>query len=676
MAEPGESENDVGPAAQAAATSDSACVFISYASRDGAVAESVCEALEHAGVRCWIAPRDVVLGGSYAGEIVHAIDATKLLILILSKNSVDSKHVLREVERASSKGHSVVGFKIDMAPISADLEYFLNTSQWLDASDTGIERALPRLIDAVKRVIISPGSAGVAQGPSVAPSKNIPSKQANRGFRLLVLALGVIVALALGFLAVDKLWLGKRSATPQPATAATNVINDKSIAVLPFTDMSEKHDQEYFGDGMAEEILDLLANIPGLTVIGRTSSFQFKGKNEDLRTIGTRLNAAYVLEGSVRKSGDQVRITAQLINTRTGAHEWSETYDRAIGDMLKLQDAIAAAVVRELQLTVASGYLNSRTALKSTDAYELMLRGRHAADRWDQEGLDEAVTLFQQALNRDPTSTEAAAELAFTYYKQGAQGFLAPAAAFEPARRAVAAALKLDPKSALAHYVLARIHVVYDWDWTAAERELQQVATLTPGSADALTGKGILSLALGRWDDALRQIKAALAQDPLNPDSFWFLTEIQMHRGHLAEAEAAQRRVLDIRPTFAYAHNYLGLVLLARGDRDAALIEMQQETTDDGKQQGLAMVYYAFGRKADSDTALGRLIKEYADREAFEIAEVHAFRGQPDEAMHWLERAYAQKDPVLFYVKGDLLLKNLEADPRYKGFLQKMNLPE
>ena len=148
---------------------------------------------------------------------------------------------------------------------------------------------------------------------------------------------------------------------------------------------------------MAEEILDLLAKIPGLTVIGRTSSFQFKGKNEDLRTIGAKLNVAYVLEGSVRNSGDQVRITAQLINTRTGTHEWSETYDRPIGDVLRLQDAIAAAVVRELQLTVVPGYLNSRLTLKSAEAYDLMLRGRHAGDRWDKEGLDEAVALFQQA---------------------------------------------------------------------------------------------------------------------------------------------------------------------------------------------------------------------------------------------------------------------------------------
>jgi TolB-like protein len=646
-------------------------VFISYASHDADTANSICEFLERHGLSCWLAPRDVKPGARYADAIVQAISESNAMVLVLSASAVGSDHVAREVERAASKHKPIIAFRIDSAALDPGLEYFLSNSQWIDVPALGMTAALSKLAQAVGQGSVQSNAADAAIAANPAASTGVSTRRIGI-VAVAVVGVGVAVALALHS------WSPNRSGAQPPASGSqsSTTISDKSIAVLPFTDMSEKHDQEYFGDGMAEEILNLLVKVPGLTVIGRTSSFQFKGKNEDLRSIGTKLNAAYVLEGSVRTAGDQVRITAQLINTSTGAHEWSETYDRAIGDMLKLQGAIAAAVVRELQLTVASGYLNSRTALKSTDAYELMLRGRHAADRWDQEGLDEAVTLFQQALDRDPTSAEAAAELAFTYYKQGAQGFLAPAAAFEPARRAAAAALKLDPKSALPHYVLARIHVVYDWDWTAAERELQQVATLAPGSADALTGKGILSLALGRWDDALRQIKAALAQDPLDPDSFWVLTEIQMHRGHLAEAEAAQRRVLDIRPTFAYGHNYLGLVLLARGDRDAALIEMQQETTDDGKQQGLAMVYYALGRKADSDTALGRLIKEYADGEAFEIAEVYAFRGQPDETMHWLERAYAQKDAALFYVKGDLPLKNLEADPRYKAFLRKMNLPE
>ena len=464
-----------------------------------------------------------------------------------------------------------------------------------------------------------------------------------------------------------------RAAT-EPLLPAPASVSDKSIAVLPFMDMSEKKDQEYFGNGMAEEILDLLAKIPGLTVIGRTSSFQFRGKDVDLRTIGTQLNAAHVLEGSIRKSGDQVRITAQLINTRTGTHEWSDTYDRHIGDVLKLQDAIAAVVVRELQLTVSPEFLQSRATLRNADAYDLMLRGRHAADRFDKEGLDEAVTLFRQALDRDPTVADAAAELASAYYDQ--ESYLSLPGAAEQARRAAAVALKLDPTNELAHSTLGAIYLAYDWDWAAAEREYHQTATIAPGSADVLNSTAWLSLVLGRWDDALRQIKAALAQDPLDPNSFEALTWVQMARGHLAEAEAAMRRGLEIRPTYTWGHFILGLVLLARGERDAALLEMQQETSDEARQAGLAMTYYSLGRKTASDASLASMLKDQGAENAFEIANVYAFRGQSDEAMHWLERAYVQKDTNLFLVKSYLPLQGLAADPRFKAFLRKMNLPD
>jgi TolB-like protein/tetratricopeptide (TPR) repeat protein len=647
-------------------------IFLSYASHDTETARSVCRYLESHGVPCWMAPRDVRPGAPYADAIVGAISEAKALVLILSGNAVASDHVAREVERAASKHKAIIAFRIDSAPLSPGLEYFLSNSQWIDVPALGMPAALAKLAEAVE------------QGPT-APAQKIRATKRSGGTKkrfvivaAILVCVGVAAALGLHY------WsLNHRMASQAPAVAtsgtresAASPISDKSIAVLPFTDMSEKHDQEYFGDGMAEEILDLLTKIPGLTVIGRTSSFQFKGKNEDLRTIGEKLNAAYVLEGSVRKSGDQVRITAQLINTRTGAHEWSETYDRHIGDVLKLQDAVAAAVVRELQLTVTPGYLNSRAAVKDPEVYDLILRGRHSSDRWDKEGGDEAVTLFQQALDRDATSADASAELAFAYYKLGVGNFLTPAAAFEQARRAAATALRLDQNSTLAHYVLGKIHVVYDWDWAAAEREFRQVAALVPGSAVAPNGEARLSVILGRWDEALGQVKSALARDPLDPNSFDILTMAQMRRDHLPEAEAAARRALDIRPTYPWSHWYLGQILLARGDRDAALLAMQQEETEGARQVGLAIAYYALGRKADSDAALALAIKKYADLYAFEIAVAYAFRKEADEAIHWLERAYAQKDSGLVYVKVELPLKNLEADPRYKAFLKKMNLPE
>jgi len=644
-------------------------VFVSYASQDAAIADAVVESLEKHGIRCWMAPRDVKPGAQYADAIVRAINEAKTLVLVLSQSAVGSSHVGREIERAASKHKQVVALKIDAASLTPALEYFLSESQWIDAVALGMPAALGKLSESIGRASTPTSSAIGAAAPSAVNPFILTGLRSGGVAKRVVVAAAVLVGAAIAVGVAVRFWPMNR---PAPAVAA---ISDKSIAVLPFTDMSQKHDQEYFGDGMAEEILDLLAKIPGLTVIGRTSSFAFKGKNEDLRKIGTELNAAYVLEGSVRSSGDQVRITAQLINTKTGAHEWSETYDRPIGDVLKLQDAIAAAVVRELQLTVDSGNFNSGF-LKSTEAYELLLRGRHAVDRWDKEGEEEAAALFQRALDRDPTSADAAAELAYAYYKQGVNDFMSPALAFEKARRAAAVALKLDPKCARAHYVLGKVHIVYDWDWSAAEQEFQDVEALAPGDADGPSGEAHLSLALGRWDDGLRQISAAIAMDPLDANNFQALAQIQVVRDHLPEAEAAMRRSLDIRPSFAFGHFNLGLVLAARGDFDGALRANLEEATEDARLDGLAIAYYGLGKKKESDVALSRLIKEYAESSAFEIAEVYSHRGQVNETLHWLERAHLQRDPSLVFVKSALLDKRLVADPRYQAFLKRMNLPE
>ncbi len=649
-------------------------VFLSYASHDADTADSICQYLESHGVSCWLAPRDVKPGREYADAIVAAINEAKAIVLVLSGSAVASSHVGREVERAASKHKQIVAFRIDTAPLSRSFEYFLSNSQWIDVPAMGMPAALAKLQAAVGQGMTP---AGVAANIGVrAKAPELGGR--NRRIAVVVAvvaAVGIAVSLGLHFWSSSD-GGGQAVMASGPAPSATAPISDKSIAVLPFVDMSEKKDQEYFADGMAEEILDLLTKIPGLTVIGRTSSFQFKGKNEDLRSIGTKLGVAYVLEGSVRKSGDRVRITAQLIGTRDGVHLWSETYDRHIDDVLKLQDAIALAVARELQLTMMPDYLQSRSNVKNAEAYDLLLRGRHAGDRLDREGLDEAASLFLQALDRDPTFVDAAASLAWTYDAQGEWGVRPPAGAFEQARRAAAAALKLDANNVLAHYVLARIHIVFDWDWPAAQREFEQVAALAPGKGAARDSEALLSLALGHWDDGLRQLNSALAEDPLDPPSLFILTEIQMRRGDFREAEAAIRRALDIRPTQAWAQFQLGLVLLALDDRDGALLAMQKETMDFGRQGGVAIAYYALNKVAESNAALERMLKEQADGNAMGIAEVYAFRGQQDDAMHWLERAYAQKDVGLYAIKGDPPLKYLESDPRYKAFLKKMNLPE
>jgi len=636
-------------------------LFISYASQDVEVANAICQSLESQGIPCWMAPRDVKPGAQYADAIVRAINDAKAIVLVMSASAVASAHVGREIERAASKRKPIIAFRVDAAPLSAALEYFLSQSQWIDVPALGRKAASAKLAEAVGQE--SPSS-----------TQAIPVAKHGVGVtRRVAIAVAVVVALGVVVGSGFYLWKSNHGAAQAPAVAA---ITDKSIAVLPFVDMSEKKDQEYFGDGMAEEIIDLLVKIPGLKVIARTSSFQFKGRSEDLRSIGAKLNAAYILEGSVRKSGEQVRITAQLINAQSGTHEWSETYDRRIDDVLKLQTVIAASVARGLELTVDSLYRNKDINMKNVVAYDLMLRGRGAADRYDQEGFDEAVTLFQEALESDVTSSHAAAGLAWAYYNQGAYGFRPAAVAFEQARTAAALSLKLDPRNVFAHGALGSIHMVYDWDWAAAEKEYQQVMTLAPGSADAQNNEAWLSLALGRWDDAARQTKAALAQDPFCPNCYESLMWAQMNQGHLGDAEAAMRRGLEIHPTYSWGHFYLGLVLLERGDREAALIEMRQETVDQAQQAGLAMAYYAIGKKADSDASLAILLKQQGTVSAFDIANVYAFRGLPDKAMEWLEQAYAQKAIDLYLIKAFPPLKTLETDPRYKAFLRKMNLPE
>jgi TolB-like protein/Tfp pilus assembly protein PilF len=655
------------------ASASSPVVFISYASQDAAVAEIACEALEKAGVTCWIAPRDVTPGAFYGDEIVHAIDGARATVLILSQNAATSPHVLREVERAASRRHAVISLRIDKAPLPAGLEYFLNTSQWLDASSGNTVRALPKLVSAVQVAIqartVTPTSVPTAHAPAPPVSARSRKRMA-----LIVVAL---TAIGLAYVAAERLRFSNPMAGgPQP-TAVTTTVSEKSIAVLPFVDLSEKKDQEYFADGLAEEILNLLTEIPALSVIGQSSSFQFKGANVDLRTVGEKLRAAYVLEGSVRKSSDRVRVTAQLISTRDGVHRWSSTYDRPLGDVLKLQDELAAGVARAMEITIGGDGLQSHTTTRSEEAYDLYLRGLHSMERYDREGFEGAANYFQQALDVDPTFAAAAAQLGRNVLFLAEFGFAPPRQTYERARHTLEMAIKLDPSSGLAHGWLGWVHMAYDWNWEAADAEMQQALRLSPRDPVVLLCASRLAQALGHLDEAIRLLNSVLSRDPLYAAGSNNLSETYARAGRLVEAEAAERRVLEISPTYASAPFNLAVVLLALGRSGEALqVLTSHQHPGEDRMTGLAIVYHAVGRKAESDAQLAALIREHADDDAFEIAQVRACRGEVDEAFMWLDRAYAQKDVGLYLVRGDLLLRNLVADPRHKAFLRKMNLPE
>jgi TolB-like protein/DNA-binding winged helix-turn-helix (wHTH) protein len=513
--------------------------------------------------------------------------------------------------------------------------------------------------------------AGYGWRPSLALTTRALFEHCRGRTNRVAIAAAVLVAIA----AIVALGMHYGSWNQRAAQPATVAITDKSIAVLPFADMSEKKDQEYFAAGMAEEVIDLLVKIPGLKVISRTSSFQFKEKTQDLSSVGTQLRAAYVLQGSVRKSGDHIRVTAQLINAQDGTHLWAQTYERQLADVLKMQDEIAIALVQALQLEVEA-HIVLRPTLRNTEAYTLYLRGLHASSRFDQEGMEQAVSDFERVIELDPSFAPAYLMLGNAYFLLGAYGFMPPAVAFERDRLANERALKVDPNLAMAHAQLGDIHRAYDWDWVAADQELKQALALAPADGDILFYAAVQSLGMGRSNDALKQLDAALAQDPLNPSRYQVLTLIQSSRGRLEEAEAAAHRALELIPMGPLGHAFLGNVLLLRSHPDAALTEFSKEAVEAARVGGIAMAHFAQGRRADSDAALAQMTNRPTDHPFF-IARVYAFRGEPNEAVKWLDVAYAQKDSgMLPLIKGDAMFKKIEGNPRYKAFLKKMNLPE
>ena len=541
--------------------------------------------------------------------------------------------------------------------------------------------SVEELLDQVwKEVIVTPNSVyhAVATLRRIlgCDAKN-PTYIANtlrRGYRLIAPVVPWVGALQ-SVQSANSSAAAAGSSTSPDTNSMIAPVTDRSIAVLPFVDMSEKQDQGYFADGMAEEVVNLLTKVPGLRVIGRTACSQFKGKSEDLRRIGSVLGAAYAVEGSVRTSGNRLRVTAQLIGTQDGSHLWSGSFDRDFDEVFKIQDQIAAGLVRALQVAVGVD-LPSRPIFRNTVGYDLYQRGRHALDRFDKVGFESAAGYFEQALALDPTALRAAESLALVHIYIAEWGYAPPREGFERARTSCEGVLKLNPISGMAYAQLALIHAVYDWDWAAAIGKVQRALALDPRDPGILVTAGIIHLALGRLEEAAAFYNAASALDPLGAVSHGALGTIYYRYGRLSEAETEFRRALEISPTYQWAHWSLGTVLLTADKLDAALSQMQQATPDCGADAGLSLVYHAMKRNAESDAALARATKAYAGRWAYGIAEVHAYRGEVDQAFTWLDRAYRQKDVVLYRLKGDPLLRNLEPDTRHKALLKRMNLPE
>jgi serine/threonine protein kinase/Tfp pilus assembly protein PilF len=470
-------------------------------------------------------------------------------------------------------------------------------------------------------------------------------------------------------------------ATPARETVA-------SIAVLPFANRSADADDEYFSDGLADELLGLLAKIKGLRVSARASSFQFKGKHASPADVGKALNVATLLDGSVRRAGNRVRISVQLVQVSDGDHLWSETYDRTLEDIFAVQDDIARSVVKELRTTLlgesadseASGRAKAevdRAAKgRSTDpeAYRLYLLARHFMDQFSRDGTAKAISYLTQAVERDPRFALAWAELSVAYVRRVGWNQVAAEEGVAYAREAVERSLVLQPDLADAHAQIAWIRMFYDWNWEGAEESLGRALELAPGSASVIRLSGVLATILGRPNEAIDMFRRSLDQDPLSAAAYHSLGFVLHAVNDLTGAEEAFRKALELAPQRTATRAHLALTVLAQGRREDALAEAVREPEDGYRLWATAIAQHALGDDAASEAALQRLIDEHADLWALQVAEVLAARGALDAAFAWLDRAHAKRDTGLPRAKTIPGLRALHADPRWGAFLGKMGL--
>jgi len=475
-----------------------------------------------------------------------------------------------------------------------------------------------------------------------------------------------------------------------PALTGSAIDDTQSIAVLPFVNLSRDGENEYFADGLAEELLNVLAKIRGLRVAARSSAFTFKGKGASVAEVGSALNVATVLEGSVRNAGNRMRISVQLVNVADGFDMWSASYDRTLDDIFAVQDEIARCVVEELRRTLLGEPIDATAMRQVTaqiaaavkgrtgdaEAHRLDLQARHFISRHTREDTAKGVGYLERALHRDPAFALAWVELSGAYTNEVAQGWRAPAEGLQLARRAVERALALEPELAEAHAQLGWIRMTYDWDWRGAEASYGRALELAPGSGFVLRRAGWLAANCGRVDEAIALNSRAIEGDPLSASTYHSLGMALEAAGRLVEGEHAYRKVLELSPHRPAAHAMLGLNLLAQGRHDEALDEALREPERWARLWALAIVHHERRSTVDADAALDELVATHSDGAACNIAQVHGARGEVDRALEWLERAYAQRDPGLSEIKSQPLLRALHTDARWTAFLTKMGLAD
>jgi serine/threonine-protein kinase len=505
----------------------------------------------------------------------------------------------------------------------------------------------------------------------------------------------VVLVLALAYFAVDKFVLNPRrekSAAKMSSSEGNQPTNEKSVAVLAFANLSDDKGSEYFSDGVSEELLTVLQKIPGLHVAARTSAFSFKGKNATAQEIGQKLGVAHLVEGSVRKAGDSVRIAARLTRVGTGEELWSENYTRDLKDVFAVQTELAQTIVQQLRGRFAGTDAGStakekilaevqsaeRGGTKNVEAHEAYLQGRFFINRHSEKEADQARVAYERAVELDPKFALAWAGLAYSHVwscaystQGGLKGFNAHLAA---AREAIERALSLEPDLPEALFARSVIETNFDFNWKGAAETLRQALALAPQDPTLLVQAGNLAGARGEITQGLDLFRRAVALDPVSAQARLFLASGLLASGHYEEARAEYGRGIELNPSAPFAYAGVGQCYLLENKFEEAAAAAQKDAADWARLLIVGSVRWSQKRVPESDAALAELIAKTGETTAYQVAELYAYRNDKDKAFEWLERARRQRDGGLPGLRTDTLLPNLHGDPRWNAFLRTMGL--
>jgi TolB-like protein/tetratricopeptide (TPR) repeat protein len=674
-------------------TEPSHAVFLSYASEDAQAAQRVCGALRAAGIEVWLDQSELRGGDLWDQKIRREIHDCALFLPIISRHTQErlEGYFRREWKLAIERTHDMAEQKPFLVPIVVDstgdrdaiVPDLFRAVQWtrLPAGETPAA-----FVERVKRLLSPEASTPIrVSAPSQAGSGGTNRTSVRAGWALtrgLPVALAVLILAAGAYFAIDRGWFWKPAASSPSVAASVAAFSPPahSVAVLPFINMSGDKEQEYFSEGLTEELLNSLAEVNGLQVAARTSAFSFQGKDIDLGTIAHKLNVGAVLEGSVRRSGHTVRITAQLINAVTGFHLWSKTYDRDLGDVLQLQTEIATAVAEALKVTLL-GDVSTKIELGGTRnpaAFDAYLRGlklaRIAAATTPME-CQAPVAAFSEAITLDSNFALAYANRArFTSDCTGnSRGWLQQQGAGRAdAERAIA----LAPSLADGYVALSRIEQG-SLKLAAADQACVRALALGPGNVWVLYDCSLLAAFLGHADTAIADARRGIALDPLNPLSHRALGDTLRYARRYEEAIAAYQAAISADPEHsAETYALRGLSYYLAGNLSSA--QSSCEVTPESFRNRLcrALVYDRLGRHADAAAVLAKIMQDGGDAAAYQYAEIFAQWSDGKAALDWLEKAMRLHDPGLVYTKVDPLLDPLRKEPRFQAVMQELQFPQ